>query len=59
MPERIRHKNTVGAATSEQNARYLAGKCTDCGLVRHAPGRVRCDACDGARSNTTTQEVRA
>lgn len=29
----------------EQNVRYRAGLCVDCGEVEHSAGRPRCDTC--------------
>lgn len=29
----------------EQNARYRAGLCVDCGEVEHSAGRPRCSPC--------------
>ncbi|WP_155770049.1 hypothetical protein [Mycobacterium asiaticum] len=38
----------MAADRDEQNARYRAGLCVDCGLVPYSPGRVRCNTCHAA-----------
>lgn len=40
-------------------ARYVAGKCVQCGEREHSAGRTRCATCHGAwaRGELTTMEV--